>query len=102
MRNSTLIPSTAPLVNVPLFFKNEIKITVVILRQKRKNIRNLGKKMTALPLYGLDKELAEKAAAKFNPQRQDEAREWIEHVTGESFSSADFHEALKDGVLLCK
>ncbi|KAJ3339506.1 Transgelin [Entophlyctis luteolus] len=52
-------------------------------------------------LFGLDKELAEKAAAKYDPAREAQAREYIEQVTGQSFASENFHESLKDGVLLC-
>ncbi|KAJ3148170.1 Muscle-specific protein 20 [Geranomyces michiganensis] len=54
------------------------------------------------PVRGLDKDLAAKAAAKYDPVREAEARAWIEKVTGEQFASDDFHESLKDGVLLCK
>lgn len=32
---------------------------------------------------------------------QDEAREWIEAITGEEFPTDDWVESLKDGVLLC-
>ncbi|KAI9202255.1 calponin domain-containing protein [Polychytrium aggregatum] len=56
----------------------------------------------AIPLYGLDKELAAKAAAKYDPQREIDARYFIETVTNETFPSNDFQESLKDGVLLCK
>ncbi|KAJ2998328.1 hypothetical protein HDV02_004642 [Globomyces sp. JEL0801] len=31
----------------------------------------------SLPLYGMDKELAEKAAAKYDVNREKEAREWL-------------------------
>ncbi|TPX30243.1 hypothetical protein SmJEL517_g06148 [Synchytrium microbalum] len=54
------------------------------------------------PLFGLDKELKEKADAKFDPARAAEAQHWIETVTSERFVSSDFEESLKDGVLLCK
>ncbi|RKO87906.1 calponin homology domain-containing protein [Blyttiomyces helicus] len=56
----------------------------------------------SIPIYGLDRDLAEKAAAKFDPAREAEAREWIEACTGEKLSSANTQESLKDGVLLCK
>ncbi|KAJ3307201.1 Muscle-specific protein 20, partial [Blyttiomyces sp. JEL0837] len=46
--------------------------------------------------------LAEKAAAKYDPRREQEARGYIEQITGESFSSDSFHDSLKDGILLCK
>lgn len=52
--------------------------------------------------YGLDAELAAKAKAKYDPARESEAREWIEAVVGEKFPSENFHESLKNGVLLCK
>lgn len=32
---------------------------------------------------------------------QDEAKDWIEDLTGEDFPSDDWVESLKDGVLLC-
>ena len=51
-------------------------------------------------LYGLDKELAEKAAAKYDPQLEGEARAWIEAMTGEPLEGA-LDEALKSGVVLC-
>ncbi|KAI9203596.1 calponin domain-containing protein [Polychytrium aggregatum] len=57
----------------------------------------------SLPIYGLDKELAAKQAAKYDPQREVEARQWIADCTGEAIpEGASFHEVLKDGVLLCK
>lgn len=49
----------------------------------------------------MDAELAAKRAAGYNPELEKEAQQWIEAVTGESFPGS-FHEALKDGVLLCK
>ena len=65
-------------------------------------------------LYGLDKELgisiyqcinlifkAEKQAAKYNPEREAQVREWIENVSGEKVIG-DFQECLKDGIILCK
>ncbi|KAJ3072371.1 Muscle-specific protein 20 [Podochytrium sp. JEL0797] len=52
-------------------------------------------------LYGLDKELAEKAAAKHSPQREQEARQYIETVSGMRLAHESFHESLKDGVVLC-
>ncbi|KAJ3097106.1 Muscle-specific protein 20 [Phlyctochytrium bullatum] len=58
--------------------------------------------MAEKPVQGLDADLAEKAAAKYDPKREQEAREYIETVTGEKFSSDDFQASLKDGVLLCK
>ncbi|KAI9342446.1 calponin homology domain-containing protein, partial [Zopfochytrium polystomum] len=49
-----------------------------------------------------DPQLAEKAKAKYDPKREQEAKEYIEDISGEKFSSSSFHESLKDGVLLCK
>ncbi|OAJ39911.1 hypothetical protein BDEG_23708 [Batrachochytrium dendrobatidis JEL423] len=54
------------------------------------------------PIYGLDKELADKAASKYDPKREIEAKEWIEAVVGEKFPSSNFQDSLKDGVLLVK
>lgn len=56
----------------------------------------------SVPIYGLDKELANKQASKYDPKREQEVREWIESLSGEKFSSPDFYSSLKDGVLLCK
>lgn len=56
----------------------------------------------SLPLYGLDKELAEKQEAKYDVSRELEAREWIEQVIGSKLPQGDFFEALKDGVALVK
>ena len=58
--------------------------------------------MSDLPLYGLDKELAEKQAEKYDVNREREAREWIELVIGEKLKGSDFFDALKDGVALIK
>jgi len=41
-------------------------------------------------------------ATKLDMTKALEAQAWIEEVTGESFSSADFGDSLKNGVLLCK
>ncbi|KAL1925772.1 uncharacterized protein VTP21DRAFT_655 [Calcarisporiella thermophila] len=56
----------------------------------------------SLPLYGIDREIHNRIKAKYDPERERQAREYIETVTGESFPSEDFRESLKDGVLLCK
>ena len=58
------------------------------------------KREDGIPLYGMDKELADKAAAKFDPKMEREAREWIEAVTGEALEGT-LQEALKSGVVLC-
>jgi hypothetical protein len=52
-----------------------------------------------LPLYGMDKELAEKAAAKFDPVMEAQAREWIEAVVGAPLEGT-LQEGLKSGVVL--
>lgn len=49
----------------------------------------------------LDKELAAKAAAKYDPIAEALAQHWIEQVTGHVFRKP-FADELKDGVLLCK
>jgi len=41
------------------------------------------------------------SSKKWDPERAKEAQEFIEEVTGEKFSSNDFHQSLKSGVLLC-
>ncbi|KAJ3038288.1 Calponin-3 [Rhizophlyctis rosea] len=55
-----------------------------------------------IPIYGLDKELADKHASKFSPEREAQARQWLEEVSGTQFPSESFHESLKDGVILCE
>lgn len=52
-------------------------------------------------LYGMDKELADKAAAKFDPKAEKEAKEWIEACTGEKCEGS-LQEWLKSGQVLCK
>ena len=57
--------------------------------------------------YGLTAEVKGKMASKYDPQREREAREWIEAVLHERVfggaSGADaVHEKLKDGIILCK
>ncbi|KAI9099911.1 calponin homology domain-containing protein [Phlyctochytrium arcticum] len=55
-----------------------------------------------VPIYGLDKELAAKAAAKYDPHREKEAREWVESITKEKVVGETLQDGLRDGVLLCK
>jgi hypothetical protein len=46
---------------------------------------------------------AAKRAAKFSPEREKQAREWIELLIGERFDeSLTFQENLKDGTKLCR
>jgi hypothetical protein len=52
--------------------------------------------------YGMDAELAAKAAGKYDPAMETRAREWIEGVTGEKFNSTPFGDMLKDGTILCQ
>ena len=40
--------------------------------------------------------------AKHDPQMEADARSWLEAIAGEPFPDGSFHEALKDGVYLCK
>ena len=53
-------------------------------------------------LYGLDKELAEKAAAKYDPALEAACREWIEAVTGEKLGEMSLQQELKSGFVLCQ
>ena len=57
--------------------------------------------VNGVPLYGLDKELAEKAAAKYDHALEAEVRAWIEAVTGERMGSGSFQQELKSGAVLC-
>lgn len=40
--------------------------------------------------------------AKHDPQMEADAKSWLEAIAGEPFPDGSFHEALKDGVYLCK
>jgi len=51
--------------------------------------------------YGLDRELAEKAAAKYDTGLEGECRMWIENVTGDKLGESSLQEELKNGVVLC-
>ncbi|TFK01355.1 Calponin-1 [Platysternon megacephalum] len=53
------------------------------------------------PAYGLSAEVKNKLAQKYDPQREQELRLWIEDTTGERLAD-NFMEGLKDGVVLCK
>eukprot|EP00027_Filamoeba_sp_ATCC50430_P004432 CAMPEP_0168551500 /NCGR_PEP_ID=MMETSP0413-20121227/6206_1 /TAXON_ID=136452 /ORGANISM="Filamoeba nolandi, Strain NC-AS-23-1" /LENGTH=129 /DNA_ID=CAMNT_0008582031 /DNA_START=83 /DNA_END=472 /DNA_ORIENTATION=- len=53
------------------------------------------------PDYGLDAELKAKRDAQYDPKLEAQARAWVESMTGEKLSGS-FHEALKNGVVLCK
>lgn len=62
--------------------------------------------------YGLTAEVRGKLAAKYDIEKEQEARQWIEAVIGESIDPSvpasesmgmdRFHAALKDGIFLCK
>uniref|UniRef100_A0A3Q3W872 Calponin n=1 Tax=Mola mola TaxID=94237 RepID=A0A3Q3W872_MOLML len=52
---------------------------------------------STLPAWGLQPRLA----GKYDPQKEEELRLWIEDVTGKKMGD-NFMESLKDGVLLCK
>lgn len=52
--------------------------------------------------YGMTAELRDKQDSKYDPKLEREARAWLQAVVGESFPPGTFHEALKDGVYLCK
>lgn len=51
--------------------------------------------------YGLDAELSQKLADKYDANSEAQAQAWIEAVTGQSFDGQAFGEALKDGKILC-
>ncbi|KAI7873581.1 hypothetical protein K492DRAFT_154740 [Lichtheimia hyalospora FSU 10163] len=53
-------------------------------------------------LYGIDREIHHKIQSKYSIEHEQQARAWIENVVGEPLASEDFHESLKDGVMLCK
>ncbi|KXS12480.1 hypothetical protein M427DRAFT_137190 [Gonapodya prolifera JEL478] len=57
------------------------------------------------PVYGLDKEVAARIQAKYDPQREEEAKLWIEDRLDEDVfgdGSRTFQEVLKDGIVLCR
>jgi hypothetical protein len=52
---------------------------------------------------GLDADLRERMAARFDPEREREARNWIAHVIGEALPEDEpLIQTLRDGVILCK
>jgi hypothetical protein len=55
-----------------------------------------------MTLYGLDRELAEKNASKYDIGREKQVIEWITLILSEPFPEKPFAEALKDGVILVK
>uniref|UniRef100_A0A3Q0T2T4 Calponin 3 n=1 Tax=Amphilophus citrinellus TaxID=61819 RepID=A0A3Q0T2T4_AMPCI len=53
------------------------------------------------PAYGLSAEVKNKIAQKYDPQKEEELRIWIEEITGASIGP-DFQKGLKNGVILCE
>jgi len=53
-----------------------------------------------IKMYGLDKDLQDKIAAKYDPKRVAQVSQWIFDVTGKKVK--DFHGDLKSGVKLCR
>ncbi|XP_075281081.1 calponin-3 [Opisthocomus hoazin] len=53
------------------------------------------------PCYGLSAEVKNKIALKYDPQIEEDLRNWIEEVTGLSIG-ANFQLGLKDGIILCE
>ncbi|KAM6128804.1 LOW QUALITY PROTEIN: calponin-3 [Phoenicopterus ruber ruber] len=53
------------------------------------------------PSYGLSAEVKNKIALKYDPQIEEDLRNWIEEVTGLSIG-ANFHLGLNDGIILCE
>ncbi|XP_076000803.1 calponin-2 [Genypterus blacodes] len=52
------------------------------------------------PAYGLSAEVKSKIAQKYDPQKEEELRLWIEEMTGLPIGP-DFQQGLKNGVTLC-
>ncbi|KAL4635105.1 calponin-3-like [Arapaima gigas] len=53
------------------------------------------------PTYGLSAEVKSKIAQKYDMQKEEELRYWIEEVTGMPIGD-NFQKGLKDGVILCE
>lgn len=53
------------------------------------------------PSFGLSAEVKSKLAGKYDPQKEEELRLWMEDVTGQRIGD-NFMESLKDGVILCE
>ncbi|XP_062310299.1 calponin-1 [Osmerus eperlanus] len=53
------------------------------------------------PSFGLSAEVKSKLAGKYDPQKEEELRLWIQDVTGRRIGD-NFMESLKDGVQLCE
>lgn len=52
-------------------------------------------------VYGIDKDLKAKQAAKYDPELEREVTEWIEAITDQKKEDKGFAEWLKDGHVLC-
>ena len=52
--------------------------------------------------YGMTGELQEKREAKYDYKMEAECRDWLQALVKEPWPNESFHEALKDGVYLCK
>lgn len=59
------------------------------------------KQFNSGPSYGLTAEVKNKIAQKYDHQKEDELRVWIEGITGKQIGN-DFQKGLKDGVILCE
>lgn len=53
------------------------------------------------PAFGLSAEVKSKLAGKYDPQKEEDLRLWIQDVTGKQVGE-NFMESLKNGVLLCE
>ncbi|XP_029014581.1 calponin-1 [Betta splendens] len=53
------------------------------------------------PAFGLSAEVKSKLAGKYDPQKEEELRLWIQDVTGKRLGE-NFMESLKDGAVLCE
>uniref|UniRef100_UPI00398E82A6 calponin-2-like n=1 Tax=Pristiophorus japonicus TaxID=55135 RepID=UPI00398E82A6 len=53
------------------------------------------------PSYGLTAEVKNKIAQKYDPQKEEELRIWIEQITGQQIGD-NFQKGLKNGVILCE
>ncbi|XP_072299699.1 calponin-1 isoform X2 [Eucyclogobius newberryi] len=53
------------------------------------------------PSFGLSAEVKSKLAGKYDPQKEEELRLWVEEVSGKRIGD-NFMESLKDGVILCE
>lgn len=52
--------------------------------------------------YGFSAEAQEKVQAKYDPEQEAQARDWMQAVVGEPFPAEKFQDALKDGTYLIK